>query len=176
MASISGRASNARVRRWRVEEGRVGDCATRSLGHAVVDLQDDPRGAVLAVLGLVAFADDGKGVENLRGVVSVEAVEVKKGGIQLATEQAPTTCIPAERRAIVTSASPGSTGHGPLCASGEGGGGLSLLEAGSSPGLWSLPLLGRGNAVLGPCTYTSALASLIEKYLHHSLISTFRSA
>jgi hypothetical protein len=44
----------------RVEEGRVGVAGTRSLGHAVVDLQDDPSGAVLAVLGFVALSNYGQ--------------------------------------------------------------------------------------------------------------------
>jgi hypothetical protein len=53
------------------------------------------------VLGLVALADDGEGVEDVRGVVAAEAVEVEEGGVQLAPEQEPPGGAPAERRAVV---------------------------------------------------------------------------
>jgi len=90
-----------RVRGRRVEESRVGDAAAASDYHAVVDLQDDPRGAVLAVLGLVAFADDWKGVEDVRVVVALEAEDTKVGCVQFASEQEPPNFVPAERRTVV---------------------------------------------------------------------------
>ena len=56
---------------------------------------------VLAVLGLVAFADDGKSVEDVRGVVAAEAVEVEEGGVKFAPEQEPPALVPAEGRTVV---------------------------------------------------------------------------
>jgi hypothetical protein len=53
------------------------------------------------VLGLVALTNHRKRFENVGGVISAEAVEVKEGGVQLAPYQEPSIRIPAERRAIV---------------------------------------------------------------------------
>ena len=56
-------------------------------GEGVVDFEDDALGAVLAVLGDVLAADDGEGVEDVGGVVAVEAVEVEEGGVEFRAEQ-----------------------------------------------------------------------------------------
>ena len=64
------------------------------LGHGVVDLQDDPLGAVLAVGLLVVLADDGEGVEDAVGVVVPDAVEVEEGRVQLAAKQEAAPSLP----------------------------------------------------------------------------------
>ena len=86
---------HARVGGWGGEEGLVGDAGADGFGHVVVDLQDDPLGAVLAVRGLVFLPDDGEGVEDVGGVVAVDAVEVEEGGVQLAAEQEPAGARPS---------------------------------------------------------------------------------
>lgn len=83
------------------------------VGHGVVDGEDGFFGDVGAGLGDFAglvfdfgagdvfAADDGKGVEDVGGVVAVEAVEVEEGGGEFRAEQEATLLVPAERRPVV---------------------------------------------------------------------------
>jgi hypothetical protein len=61
---VSTWVGDPRVGGRRVEERQVGGSGTLGLGHPVVDIQDDPRGAVLTVLGLVALTDHGRAGED----------------------------------------------------------------------------------------------------------------
>jgi len=92
-----------RVRRGRVEASLVGLAGAGGFGHCVVDFEDGALGSVVAVfLDVLAF-DDGEGVEDVGGVVAVEAVEVEEGGVEFAAEQEPPFLVPAERRPGVAS-------------------------------------------------------------------------
>ena len=63
---------------WRVERTDEGLAAGAGFGELVVEGEDGVAGAVGAVGGFVFAADDGEGVEDVGGVVAVQAVEVGK--------------------------------------------------------------------------------------------------
>ncbi len=69
--------------------------------HGVMHLQDDPPGAVLAVLRFVLALDDGEGLHNVVHIVAGNAVEVAIGSVKFATQQKTPRFVPAEGRAVV---------------------------------------------------------------------------
>ena len=95
------RMRHARVGRGRVEASLVGRTAGHRRGHLVVDLQDDPLGAVFAVLLDVLALDDGEGLHDVVHVVAGDAIEMEVGGVELAAQQEAARLVPAERRAVV---------------------------------------------------------------------------
>ena len=78
---------DARVGGGWVEQGLVGDAGAGRLGQLVVNLQDDALGSVFAVGGLVFLPHHREGVEDVVGVVAVDAVEVEEGRVELAAKQ-----------------------------------------------------------------------------------------
>lgn len=58
-------------------------------GHAVIGLQYEPPGAVLAEVALLVLADDKERVEDMLGLVAIEAVYVEKAGIEVGTQLPP---------------------------------------------------------------------------------------
>jgi len=67
-------------------------------GHFVVDFQDHPRRAVLAVGRLVLAFDNREGVQNVGHVVALDGVEVEEGRVQLAAQEEAPLFVPAEGR------------------------------------------------------------------------------
>ena len=49
----------------------------------------------------VLLLDDREGLDDVVGVVAVDAVEVEEGGVQLAPKQEAAGIVPAERGAVV---------------------------------------------------------------------------
>lgn len=86
-----------------IKASLVGLAGKSGFGKGVVDFQDRGFGFVFAVVfGFVLTADNGEGVEDVSGVVAVDAVEVEEGGVEFATEQEPPRLVPAERRPVVS--------------------------------------------------------------------------
>ena len=57
----------------------VGD----GVGHAVVGVQDEAAGAVLAEVAFLVLADDVERVEDVFGFVAVKAVDVEEAGVEV---------------------------------------------------------------------------------------------
>ncbi len=62
----------------------------------IIDLQDDPLGAVFAVGGFVFALDDGESLHNVIHIIPLDAVEVEVGCIQFTAEEETPLFIPAE--------------------------------------------------------------------------------
>jgi len=79
----------------------AGACAEEgSLGGAQAICRPVEEGeAEDAVGGFVFAADDGKGIEDVGGVVAAQAVEVEEGGVEFATEPEAARFVPHEGRA-----------------------------------------------------------------------------
>jgi hypothetical protein len=69
--------------------------------HGVIYLQDDPPGAVLAVLRLILALDDGEGLHDVVHIAAVNAGEVEVRSVEFATQQKAPLFVPAEGRAVV---------------------------------------------------------------------------
>jgi hypothetical protein len=85
----------------RGEGGLVGGAGGDGLGEALVEGLDGVFGAVGAVGLFVALADEPEGVEDVVDLEGGEAVEVKKGGVELGAELEAAVFVPAERGAFV---------------------------------------------------------------------------
>jgi hypothetical protein len=69
--------------------------------HGVIHFQDDPPGAILAVLRLVLALDDGEGLHDVVHIVTADAVEVEVSSVEFATQQKTPLFVPTEGRAVV---------------------------------------------------------------------------
>ena len=92
---------HGRIGRRGIETRLVRFAAVHGLLHGVVDFEDDPLGAVLAVRGHVLALDDGEGLHDVVHVVTRDAVEVEIGRVQLAAKEKATLLVPAEGRAVI---------------------------------------------------------------------------
>jgi hypothetical protein len=85
----------------RVEGGDVGGAGGDGVGEGGVAFEDEAAGAVLAELADFLVAEDGECVQDVGGVVGVEAVEVEEGRVELGAEDGAAFRVPAEGRAGV---------------------------------------------------------------------------
>ncbi len=95
--------------------------------HGVIHLQDNPSGAILAVLRFVLALDNGEGLHDVVYVVTADTVEVEVCSVEFAAQQKAPLFVPAEGWAVVAA----------VC--GEGGqvpGGVGEFEdAGEEPSM-----------------------------------------
>jgi len=89
------------IGRRRVEPCPVRLSRSDRLRHVVVDVEDDLLCAVFAVNPLIVPSNDGKRVHDVIDVSPIDVVEMKKGGVDLASKKKPAGMIPSERRTVV---------------------------------------------------------------------------
>lgn len=87
-------------RRW-VQDGLVWLPAGLGLGHGVVDCQDDSLGAVLPPALLVLAFNNGEGLQDVGGVLPIDAVKVKIQGVQFTADEEAALFVPAEKGGLL---------------------------------------------------------------------------
>jgi len=83
-----------------VEGGAEGLARLRGDGHAVVGLEDETAGSLLAVMLHVVAVDEGKGAEDVVDVIALDAVEVEERTIEFGPQHHPAVLIPSEGRTV----------------------------------------------------------------------------